>query len=147
MLETDLAIALGEFVEDALKDTRYPTKDGCEKPPKVVDGYLPPKRTDTEDDYPIVRAEDGTSEMGRTMVTVSLIVGCYSTETDGYARCLEIMQKLRLALCQMECQTLDRRYQLSFPITWSNVSEQPYPYWQIVMTTKWVFNTPQLTNF
>lgn len=150
MLETKLAIALGEFLEDALKETRFPTKtEGVVRAPKIVDGYLPPKRTTADDDFPfvVVRAEEGRSERGQTTVTVSLIIGCYTTETDGYSQCLEIMQKIRVALCQLECQTLDNRYQLEFPIEWSNVPEQPYPQWQIQMTTKWTFNTPELTNF
>ncbi|MGN1149406.1 MAG: hypothetical protein ACI4SY_01730 [Sutterella sp.] len=150
MLETNLAFSLGVFLEDALKETRFPTKSGSViRAPKVFNGYLPPKRSQLDDDFPfvIVRAEDGTSDRGQTTATVSLIIGCYSEETDGYAYCLEIMEKIRLALCQLECQTLDRRFQLEFPITWANVTEQPYPQWQLVMTTKWVFNTPEMANF
>lgn len=150
MIETKLTIALGLFIEDALKEVRLPTKAKDDlRPPKVFDGYLPPKRTLPDEDFPfvVVRAEGGTSDRGQTTVTVSLIIGCYTTETDGYARCMEVMQKIRLALCQMESQTLDNRYQLQFPIEWNNVPEQPYPQWQIQMSTKWVFNTPELTNF
>lgn len=150
MLERNLALSLGVFIEDALKDTRFPTKTkDVIRAPKVFDGYLPPKKTLPDDDFPfvVVRADAGTSDRGQTTVTVSLIIGCYTTETDGYAHCLEIMEKIRLALCKMENQTLDRRYQLEFPITWSNVPEQPYPQWQLEMTTKWTFNTPQLANF
>lgn len=150
MLETELVLALGVFIENALKDLRLPTKaDGEPRAPKVVDGYLPPKRSTADGDFPcvVVRAEEGTSEQGQTTVTVSLIICCYTTETDGYAHCLEVMQRIRLALCQMENQTLDNRYQLGFPITWNNVPDHPYPQWQIDMTTKWTFNTPQLANF
>lgn len=150
MLETKLALALDAFIEDALKDTLFPTKTkDVFRAPTVFDGYLPPKRTLPDDDFPfvVVRAEEGTSDRGQTTVTVSLIIGCYTTETDGYSHCLEIMQKIRLALCQMENQTLESRYQLDFPISWSNIPEQPYPQWQIQMTTKWTFNTPELTNF
>ncbi len=149
MIETNLAIALGVFIEDALKELRLKTKKGELRAPQIVDGYLPPKRTLEDDDFPfvIVRAEEGTSFMGQTSVTVSLIVGCYTTETDGYAHCMEIMQRIRAALCQMPEQTLDERFQLEFPIVWRNFPEQPYPQWQLEMTTKWTFNTPQLTNF
>ena len=149
MIETNLAIALGVFIEGALKDLRLKTKKGELRAPQVVDGYLPPKRTLDDDDFPfvIVRAEEGVSDMGQTVVTISLIVGCYTTETDGYAHCMEIMQRIRFALCRMPNQTLAGRYQLEFPITWRNTPEQPYPQWQLEMTTKWVFNTPQLTNF
>lgn len=150
MQETNLALALGAFVTEALKETRFPTKTkGLMRAPTVFDGYLPPKRTLPDDDFPfvIVRAEEGTSFRGQTTVTVSLIIGCYTTETDGYSHCLTIMEKLRTAFCQLESQTLDRRFQLEFPITWSNIPEQPYPQWQLEMTTKWTFNTPEAANF
>lgn len=150
MIETNLTIAMGLFIEDVVKDLKLPTKDNPEgRAPRVIDGYLPPKRAVPEMDFPfvIVRAEDGTSDMGRTEVTVSLIIGCYTTETDGYARCLGVMERIRHAMCDLPNQTLDDRYQLTFPIEWRNVPEQPYPYWQIEMTTKWTFNTPTLVNF
>ena len=146
MIETDLALSLGIFVEQALKDLRLPTKTPNHfKAPTIFDGYLPPKRAMADDDFPfvIVRAEDGVSERGKTIVTIALIIGCYTTETDGYAHCLEIMQRIRKALCELPAQTLVKKYQLAFPITWNNVPDQPYPQWQIEMTTKWVFNTPQ----
>ena len=154
MLETNLALELGVFIEDALKDLRLPTKkEGVLRPPKVFDGYLPPKRSlrgkdEENDDFPfvVVRVDDGISERGMTTATVSLIVGCYTTETDGYAHCLEVVQRIRLALCQLENHTLNKRFQLVFPIEWNNVPEQPYPQWQLEMTTKWAFSTPELSN-
>lgn len=149
MVESNLVLDLGIFIEDALKGLRLQTKKGELRAPQVVDGYLPPKRTLEDDDFPfvIVRAEGGTSELEVTTVTVSLIIGCYTTETDGYAHCLEIMQRIRLALCQLPCRVLKRRYQLEYPISWSNVPEHPYPQWQLEMTTKWIINTPQMTDF
>ena len=150
MVETKLVLDLGIFVEEVVKDYRMPTKTpGIERPPKIIDGYLPPKRSTADDDFPfvIVRAEEGKSLMGRTSVEVSLIIGTYTTETDGYAHCLEIMQRIRGALCQLPNQTLNARYQLEFPIEWRNIPDQPYPQWIIEMTTHWVMNTPALTDF
>ena len=128
MVETKLVLDLGIFVEEVVKDYRMPTKTpGIERPPKIIDGYLPPKRSTADDDFPfvIVRAEEGKSLMGRTSVEVSLIIGTYTTETDGYAHCLEIMQRIRGALCQLPNQTLNARYQLEFPIEWRNIPDQP----------------------
>lgn len=150
MIETKLLIDLGVFIEDVVKDYRMPTKTpGNLRAPQIIDGYLPPKRSTPDDDFPfvIVRAEEGIAQQGQTQVTVSLIIGTYTTETDGYAHCLEIMQRIRTALCQLPNQTLNARYQLAFPIEWRNVPDQPYPQWIIEMTTRWVMNTPALTNF
>ena len=150
MIETNLALALGELIEEALQEYRLPTKTkNTMRPPRVFDGYLPPKRALDEEDFPfvIVRAEEGVSERGKTMVTIAFIIGCYSTETDGYAYCLEVMQRIRQVLCELPSQTLAKRYQLTFPMTWSNVPNQPYPQWQLEMTTKWIFNTPEMTQW
>ena len=150
MVETKLVLDLGLFLEEVVKNFRMLTKtEGQSRPPLVVDGYLPPKRSTNADDFPfvIVRAEGGVSQMGQTSVEVSFIIGSYTTETDGYAYCLEIMQRIRTALCQLPNQTLNARYQLEFPIEWRNVPDQPYPQWLIEMTTHWVMNTPALTDF
>lgn len=148
MIETDLAQALGIFVEDVLKDLRLPMKNADPQPVQVFDGYLPPKKVLKDDQWPfvIVRVQKVVSEMDSTVVTIDLVVGCYSPETDGYARCLEVMQRLRTVFCQLPAQTLADRYQMRFPVEWNNVDEQPYPHWQMVMTTQWLMRTPQFVD-
>lgn len=149
MVENSLTEALCGFIEEAVKDFSMPTKTGIERAPKVIEGYLPPKRSNSDDDFPfvIVRPAQGTSEMGQTDVTVNIIIGCYTEGLDGYKYCLNVMNRIRHSLATMSCHTLKNKYQLKFPITWENPSDQPYPQWQIDMTTHWIFNTPQLTDF
>ena len=149
MIENKLSEALRKFIGEDLKDYVLPVKTGEARTPYIVNGYLPPKRSTASDDFPfvLVRPDHGTSDMGQTEVTVSIIIGCYSEDYDGYEYCLNIMTRIRQALATMENQTLDERYQLQWPITWENPTDQPWPQWQLEMTTKWVFNTPQLTNF
>lgn len=146
MIETNLTDALCDFIRESLTHLSLETQSGIHRPPEVIPGYLPPKRSRAAEDFPfvIVRAENASCNRGETEATVVLIVGCYSQETDGYAYCLHVMQHLRLALLTLEDQTLAGKYQLAFPIDWDNVPEQPYPLWQIQMTTRWVFNTAQL---
>ena len=149
MLETNLSRTLREFVEKAVEGFRLETKDGELKAPQVVEGYLPLKRSTDNDDYPfvVVRHEDSKSDLGQTEVTMSLIIGCYTQEMVGHLYCLQVFEVLRRALCEMPFQTLDERYQLAFPIECKNIPDQPWPYWQLEMTTHWVFNTPQLFDF
>ena len=150
MLESNLSKALCAFVSEATQDFRLETKNGELKAPQIIEGYLPPKRAKNDDDdvpFVIVRFDDSTSELGQTAVTMSIVIGCYTLETDGYLYCLQVFECLRRALCEMPHQTLDERYQLAFPIECKNIDEHPYPYWQLEMTTHWVFNTPQLFDF
>ena len=152
MIESNLSLALGLYIEDALKELRLPSKvkdkEVIYRAPIVWQGYLPPKRSTIADSAPfvIVRVEDTTAERGQTNVTVAIIIGCYSAETDGYLQCLAVFQKIRFALLQLPCQTLAGRYQLDYPIKGNNVNDQTYPYWQFEMTTNWVLKTPQMMN-
>ena len=78
MVETKLVLDLGVFLEEVVKDYRMLTKSGGQvRPPKIIDGYLPPKRSTDDDDFPfvIVRAEEGISQPGSTQVSVSFIIG------------------------------------------------------------------------
>lgn len=148
MIEQELAKSLREFIKNAVKDLRLPVeKEKKPRAPKIIDGYLPPKRSDNSDDFPfvIVRPESAISEYGTTIVTVAIIIGCYTTEYDGHEYCLNVMSRIRNALTMMKNGTLDERYILNFPIKWDLVPEQPYPQWQLDMETTWCFNTPQET--
>lgn len=148
MIESNLSKALGLYLKDALKEMRFKPKGKEERAPTIWQGYIPPKRSVNDDDSPyvIVRIEDTTSERGQTNVTVAIIIGCYTTEADGYLDCLSIYERIRRALIQLPFQTLNGRYQLAYPIKGNNVSEQPYPYWQFEMTTNWVLKTVEMTN-
>lgn len=151
MIENNLAKALREFIKEAIKEFRLPVenpepiKDGDIRAPQVINGYLPPKRSGDKDDFPfvIVRPERGTSERTATTITVSIIIGCYAESYDGHEYCLNVMARIRNALCSMPNNILAKKYVLSLPITWDMAQDQPYPQWQLDMSTQWEFNTPQ----
>ncbi len=149
MTETNLSRALCEFVREVTKDLQLQAKGGELKAPQVFEGELPPKRSNDKDDYPfvIVRFEDSKSDLGQTNVAMIIAIGCYTQETTGHLDCLQVYERIKRALCEMPFQTLDDRYQLGFPIECKNIPEQPWPYWQLEMTTNWTFNTPQLFDF
>lgn len=153
MIEQELARHLRKFIEDAVKDFRLPVEfEKKPRAPKIINGYLPPKRSEKGDDFPfvVVRPDAATCEREVTEVTVSIIIGCYAKEEeyDGYEYCMNVMTRIRNALTSMENGTLAKKYMLNFPISWNNVTEQPWPQWQLDMETKWRFNTPQaITDF
>ena len=146
MVENELVDALCAEVAKVTSEYRLPVENGEPRAPIVVDGYLPPKRSGVEDDFPfvVVRAESGFSDMEMTTVTVAIIVGCYSKEYSGYKFCVNVATRIRDALVSLENGILANRYVLQYPLTWKAPEDLAYPFWQIDMVTKWAFNTPQI---
>jgi hypothetical protein len=144
MVENLLSEALRNLISDAVKDFRLPSKEGDIKAPKIVDGFLPLKRGNNDDDFPfvLVRIEGGKTEQESTNVEVSVIVGCYAETFDGHAYCLNVMSRIRNALMNLPGWILDNKYVLSFPIEYNVIPDQPYPYWQLDITTHWEVKTP-----
>ena len=146
MVENHLLDALRAYLEKELSAFRLPAQSGEHRPPQIVDGFLPPKRSNWNDDFPfvIVRPRTGQVEMGETDITVSIIIGCYTEEMDGHRHCLNVASRIRNALTTLPNQTLDRRFILAFPFKWTCHDEQPYPLWQVDMETRWTTNTPEI---
>lgn len=146
MVENELAKALRAFIADAVKDYRLPVKTGEMRAPTVVNGFLPPKRSNAEEDFPfvLVRLEKGVTDLEETAVTVAIIIGCYTTEFDGHEYCINVMERIKQALCSMPYGTLANKYILRYPVKWELPDEQPYPQWQIGMTTEWAYRAPEV---
>lgn len=150
MIENNLTKALREFIAEAVKDFRLPVEnpepieDGDIRAPQIINGYLPPKRSEAKDDFPfvLVRAEKGTiGEVRKT--TISIVVGCYTEKYDGHELCLSVMTRIGNALKSMPNDILANKYVLSSDIEWEVPENQPYPQWELYMTTHWEFNSPQ----
>lgn len=146
MVENELAKALRAFIADAVKDYRLPVKTGEMKAPTVVNGFLPPKRSTAEEDFPfvLVRLEKGATDLEETAVTAAIIIGCYTTEFDGHEHCINVMERIKQALCSMPYGTLASKYILRYPVKWELPDEQPYPQWQLGMTTEWAYRAPEV---
>lgn len=140
-----LCEALRHRIGEALESIRLET-DEIELPyrsPRLVNGYLPPKRSGDEPEFPfvIVRPKDGNiGDSGYMRAKVRLIVGTYSEEYDGHEYALIVFQRILQSI--RERPTLDNRYQLEYPLAWELFDEQPYPFWQLVATTEWTVPTP-----
>lgn len=145
MVEIELCKALRALVAEAVKDFRVPVEHGEARAPSVINGYLPPKRKGPGDDFPfvIVRPTSGNTEAGETTISAALVIGCYSESCDGYEYCMNIMSRIRNALCTLPGEVLARKYQLDRPVEWSLSEDQPYPQWQIDMTTNWKYRAPE----
>lgn len=146
MVENELAKALRDFIAEAVKEYRLPVKNGEPRAPVVVNGFLPPKRSGAEDDFPfvLVRLEKGETDREGAKCTAAIIIGCYTTEFDGHEYCVNVMERIKQALCEMPYGTLAEKYLLQYPIKWEMPDEQPYPQWQIGMETEWGYRAPEI---
>lgn len=149
MVTNFLTKALRELCAQAVKDFVLPTKEG-QKPraPRIVNGFLPPKRSTDLDDFPfvLVRPEQCTTDRESEEIRVNIIVGCYSEEFDGYEYGVNVIERIKEKICTLPAETLEQRYQMRYPIKWNMVPEQPWPQWQIDMETIWIFNSPRNTD-
>ena len=145
MVVNDFTDALKGRIAEAVKDLVLPVKNGKPRPPKVVEGYLPPKRSGADDDFPmvLVRPESGETEREENKISAVLIVGCWSEEFDGYKHCVNVMERIKSALATMENGTLADKYILQYPIKWKLAEEQPYPLWQLEMELSFAHRAPQ----
>lgn len=155
MNEVQLCDALRERVKDITKNMQleFDNSDSTTKAykqPQVIDGYLPPKRStrnaENEEvpDYPfiIIRPTDGRTPTNEaSQVTVSLLIGCFSEDYDGYKACLLVLAAIRTAL--MAQPTLDQRFRMEMPFEWQQPEDQPYPEFMLQITTRWTVPTPQ----
>ncbi len=149
MVTNLLTKVLRELCEQAVKDFLLPTKDGQTlRAPRIVNGFLPPKRSTDLDDFPfvLVRPEQCTTDRGSEEIRVSIIVGCYSEEYDGFEYGVNVVERIKEKICTLPSETLDQRYQMRYPVKWTMVPEQPWPQWQIDMETIWIFNSPRNTD-
>ena len=151
MVTNFLTKALRELCAQAVAEFRLPTKDGKTlRAPRIVNGFLPPKRSGNGelDDFPfvLVRPDAGTGDRESEEVRVNIIVGCYSEEYDGFEYGVNVIERIKEKICTLPAETLEKRYQMRYPIKWNMVPEQPWPQWQIDMETIWIFNSPRNTD-
>ena len=149
MVVNELTKAVRELCAEAVKNFRLPTEGGeVLSAPQIVNGFLPPKRSGTKDDFPfvIVRPTECGMNRGNQEIKVSIVVGCYSEDFDGYEYCVNVAERIAEHIATLPAETLKRKYQMRFPLKWSVVEEQPYPQWQVDMETTWVYNSPMNTD-
>ena len=144
MIEIDLCRAIRTRSEEILKDLIIPADRGFpDRSPSIINGFLPPKRSKAESDFPfvVVRPGEGNTNANRlTRATVKMLVGCYSEDFDGHEYALLVLARLRTGL--MECPTLESRYRMELPFSWRLYDDQPYPNWELEITTEWSIATP-----
>lgn len=105
MTEVGLCKALRERFTEVLKDIYHPTDPSRGrtqefKAPDIENGWLPPKRSSDEHDFPyvIVRPSEGDTEIDQGFVqdvmTAKLIIGSYGEEPDDHEYTLVILRRI-----------------------------------------------------
>ena len=153
MTEIQLCKAIREKLAVILKDIYHPTDDSRGrdqefKAPEIVNGYLPPKRSDNIPDFPcvIVRPSEGDTEMDdgsrpQDITKVKLLIGSYSRDDDGYEYALVIFRRITTALRKE--LLLDEKFRMRPKIKWQMPDEQARVVWYIEATTEWEVPTVQ----
>jgi hypothetical protein len=152
MVELELTKALRVFLEKVVCNFRLQTKAGELEPPKIVNGFLPPKGTNEKDDFPfvIVRPVSGSADRDLEQIKISILIGGYSEEYDedghsvnGFEYCLNVISRIKQEIFKLPGLTLAGKYQVNFPFSWSLDEEQPWPYWFAEVETNWTFRSPE----
>lgn len=146
MVENELTKAIRDRATEILSLLVFPTDspNDEQRAPTVINGFLPPKRSKDDPDFPfvIVRPGEGTTGSdGMSRVTVKMLIGCFSEDFDGHEYGLIVLAQLRTGF--MQHPTLESRFRMELPFNWKLYDDQPYPEWMIEITTQWTIPTPQ----
>ena len=96
LLVEDLSV----YLQKKLKEFSLETKKG-RRSVKIFKYFLPTKRKETEDDFPliIIRPFEG-EDSKQSDATVKFICGVYSQDEEGIYDLISLMEKVRLALLE-----------------------------------------------
>lgn len=145
MVEINLLDALIAKVKEAVKEIKVKTKGGEIRCPIIFDNDLPPKRLEPEEDFPfvVVHCDKSVTTWDETTSTVSFYIGCYDEKFLPHRDCLNIATRIRHVLCTLPNRILANKYRLIDPLEMENPLEQKQPQNQVVLITKWTFNSPK----
>lgn len=138
LLVEDLSV----YLQKKLKEFSLETKKG-RRSVKIFKYFLPTKRKETEDDFPliIIRPIEG-EDSKQSDATVKFICGVYSQDDEGIYDLISLMEKVRLAL--LEDYEINPKFRLeqteNKPLKWEISEDQPYPQWLGAITA--TFNVP-----
>ena len=156
MVINNLVDAVAKFCESTLAKLMQPAPDkiteirpgsASYKRISIFKGCLPPKRQSENDDYPFVLVvpSAGTVDREFAHATVNIYCGSWHDGNEGYAEVLNIVQRLLIALSEIE-SSLDKRYIPEADVKWifpdASAQAGAPKMWQAMITTNWKYHTP-----
>lgn len=107
--------------------------------------FIPPRADDSHYPFIILRLLNGSDDddvvagQEGAIATVRLLFGTKSYDTNGYLDVLHLIQTVRSAI--LRSGTLDDRFRIQKPLTWTIYEDQPHPEWYGEMVTTWIIPT------
>ena len=142
MTINDLVRRLAEHLTTVVAELRLETCDGtAQRPPVLVAGWLPPKRSTDQNDFPflVVRPATGTDAEDGARVVVKLLFGTFSESVEGWQDLGNVIQRV---MTSFDLTRTLGPFCLEKPLTWTIYDEQPLPQWAAEMTTR--VNSPKV---
>lgn len=152
MVEIMLVDEICAFLEEIFED--YLVEDGTGKvwPITIINSFLPPKKTDKDEDYEkfcilvrVLEGEDNFSQAdGMVIATIRTIIAVRTASMDvkiGPKNTLNLMQRIRQRI--YASPILAKRFRAVFPLKWKAPAGDTLPFWQGEMTIPWIMPVPQ----
>ncbi|GIO33122.1 hypothetical protein J2TS6_42630 [Paenibacillus albilobatus] len=150
MTAPSLLFALKDFIGEKTKNMQL--GDGDRPPavhlgwlpnagqPEVINGKLiPPRASDSDFPYIIIRALDGEDGEDYGSVKIRILVGTKSADDEGYLDILHLIEVLRNSL--LSTAVIGQRFEIKRPLKWTLYEDQPYPEWIGEIMTTWTVPT------
>lgn len=146
----DLCDALREHLKTSLQNIKLPTRgdnletDGPTRNLKIIDSFLPTKEEDSDDPYPfiLVRANSAQITQGRAQTEVSIVVGTYGQDSVGYRDAINVLDAIVNSITEFAQTPLQKKFHLVPELEWQIIRDQPWPYWQLELKTRWGSDFP-----
>lgn len=105
---------------------------------QVFDGFIPSAdKIDRISPFVTVRPVSAVVSNGGTQLKISIIVGTFSRDQDGYHDTLNVVDRIVTRIMQIPDNILDGRYNLVDNITWELTDDQDEPFFYVTMNTSW----------
>lgn len=140
----DLIDSICDFLRNStIMNMDLATKKDEEKALQVIAGYLPPKKSVPDPDFPfvIVRIESFEDKLEGAIANVNMVIGTYSEDAqDGWRDVVNIATRIWSELFRK--RIVADKYRVEYPCEFILPEEQPFPQWIGMLSTVWTIAHP-----
>jgi hypothetical protein len=140
----DLIDSICDFLRNStIMNMDLATKKNEERAPQIIAGYLPPKKSEPDPDFPfvIVRLEGFEDNLESAIASIAMEIGTYSKDAqDGWRDVVNIATRIWSELFIK--RVVADRYRVEYPCKFILPEEQPFPQWVGMLSTVWTIAHP-----